>query len=310
MEWIEVHARTITEAKELALDRLGVVEAELEFEVLKDPKPGLFGVLGRADARIRARVKPISREKPNDRRRRGKDATARGGGRRGGGGRAQPQTTGRSGANSGRSATSQPTGGDGGSGDAAGARPRRRRRRSGGGQTPVGAGGSGQSGRRTEDTQVDESSMPIGEQADVAATFTEEVIEGLGLRAEVRALVEETDVRVDVVGADLGVLVGPRGATLHALEELVRTAVQHAAGGRSARVHVDVAGYRQRRREALAAFTEQIAVEVRDAGTERALEPMNAADRKVVHDTVADLEGVSTISEGEEPRRRVVIRPA
>ena len=65
MDWIEVTARTIDDAKELALDRLGVVEDELEFEVLDEPRGGLFR---RSDARIRARVKPLSREKPVDKR--------------------------------------------------------------------------------------------------------------------------------------------------------------------------------------------------------------------------------------------------
>ena len=71
MEWIEVSARTLPAAVELALDRLGVVEDELEYEVVDEPKSGLFG-LGRTEARIRARVKPLSREKPVDRRRRNK----------------------------------------------------------------------------------------------------------------------------------------------------------------------------------------------------------------------------------------------
>ena len=70
MEWIEVTAKSLDEAVELALDRLGVVADELEYEVLDEPRSGLFGRLGRADARIRARVKPLSREKPADRRRR------------------------------------------------------------------------------------------------------------------------------------------------------------------------------------------------------------------------------------------------
>ncbi|MDQ1509775.1 MAG: spoIIIJ-associated protein, partial [Actinomycetota bacterium] len=69
MEWIEVSARTLDEARELALDRLGVVGDELEYEIIDEPRGGLFG-LGRTDARIRARVKPLSREKPPDRRRR------------------------------------------------------------------------------------------------------------------------------------------------------------------------------------------------------------------------------------------------
>src|SRR6478735_2280310 len=94
MDWIEVTARTVDDAKELALDRLGVVEDELEFEVVDEARKGVLG-MGRADARIRARVKPISREKPSDRKRRGRrpnerpERSGRGGqgGARGGGGR-------------------------------------------------------------------------------------------------------------------------------------------------------------------------------------------------------------------------------
>ena len=87
MDWIEVTARTVDDAKELALDRLGVVEDELEFEVVDEARKGLFGI-ARGDARIRARVKPISREKPSDRKRRGRrpnERSPRGG--QGGGGR-------------------------------------------------------------------------------------------------------------------------------------------------------------------------------------------------------------------------------
>src|SRR5438552_10123319 len=85
MDWIEVTARTVEDAKELALDRLGVVEDELEYEVVDEARKGLFGI-ARGDARIRARVKPLSREKPSDRkrRRRPNERTPRGG--QGGGG--------------------------------------------------------------------------------------------------------------------------------------------------------------------------------------------------------------------------------
>ena len=91
MDWIEVTARTVDDAKELALDRLGVVEDELEFEIVDEARKGVLG-MGRSDARIRARVKPISREKPSDRKRRGRRPNERsqrsgqgGGGRSGGG---------------------------------------------------------------------------------------------------------------------------------------------------------------------------------------------------------------------------------
>ena len=97
---------------------------------------------------------------------------------------------------------------------------------------------------------------------------------------------------VAVEGEGLGLLVGPRGSTLQAIEELVRAVVQHGLSGRSARLRVDVGGYRERRREALAAFARQVADEVRDTDLERALEPMNPPDRKVVHDTVAEIDGV------------------
>jgi spoIIIJ-associated protein len=75
-------------------------------------------------------------------------------------------------------------------------------------------------------------------------------------------------------------------------------------------VRIDVAGYRERRREALGRFAQQVASEVLASGVPKALEPMHPADRKVVHDVVNELDGVSTTSEGEEPRRRVVIMPS
>jgi spoIIIJ-associated protein len=154
--------------------------------------------------------------------------------------------------------------------------------------------------------------LTIDEQADAAVQFTDELVKAFGLSAEVAAEVVEDDIelRINGEGASLGVLVGPKGATLHAMEELIRAVVQHAAGGQSARLHLDVAGYRERRRAALAAFAIQVANEVQEQGSERALEPMSPADRKVVHDAVAEIGGVATTSVGEEPRRRVVIKPA
>ncbi len=131
-----------------------------------------------------------------------------------------------------------------------------------------------------------------------------------GLHRLVRTEIDEDDVTVHIEGDGLGALVGPKGVTIQALQEVVRAVVQHHAGGHSAWIHVDVAGYRERRRQALAEFARQVAAEVKETGEERAMEPMGAADRKVVHDVVADIDGVDTTSEGEEPRRRVVVFPA
>ena len=152
--------------------------------------------------------------------------------------------------------------------------------------------------------------LDIEAQAEHAARFAESLVEAMGLEGAVSARVEDETVLVAIDGEGLGLLVGPRGTTLQAVEELVRAVVQHGLSGRSARLRVDVGGYRERRREALAAFARQVAEEVRATNHERALEPMNPPDRKVVHDAVAEVDGVATSSEGEEPRRRVVISPA
>jgi spoIIIJ-associated protein len=154
-----------------------------------------------------------------------------------------------------------------------------------------------------------ENDVPVEEQAAAATDFTKGLVEAFGVPARVVTEVRDDAVHVAIEGEGLGLLVGPHGATLTALEEIIRAVVQRSTGGHSARVHVDVGGYRERRREALADFVRGVAEQVKAEGVERALEPMPPPDRKVVHDTVAEIEGVATTSQGEEPRRRVVIRP-
>ena len=112
-----------------------------------------------------------------------------------------------------------------------------------------------------------------------------------------------------VTGSDLGLLIGPKGQTLTAIQDLTRTVVQRKLGARSGRLLVDVAEYRKARRAALERFATGVAGKVKEAGVATALEAMNPADRKVVHDTVNGIDGVTTTSEGEEPHRRVVIMP-
>jgi spoIIIJ-associated protein len=135
-------------------------------------------------------------------------------------------------------------------------------------------------------------------------------VDAFELGAEVRGLIVDDGIVVDVTGQNLGLLVGPRGATLNAIEELVRTVVQRQTDGHGVRINVDVGGYRAKRREALEQFTRELAAKVVDSGRAQALEPMSASDRKVVHDVAAEINGVMTESEGEEPRRRVVLLPA
>jgi spoIIIJ-associated protein len=123
-------------------------------------------------------------------------------------------------------------------------------------------------------------------------------------------VVDDQTVEMALNGDSLSMLVGPKGATLLAAQELLRTFVHHDTGGRSGRLMLDVASYREKRRVALVAFTKQVAASVVETGERRVLEPMTAVDRKVVHDAVGDIDGVSSISEGEDPNRYVVLLPA
>ncbi len=151
---------------------------------------------------------------------------------------------------------------------------------------------------------------PVVDGAEVAETFMRGLLDTFGSTYEIgRQQVDDDTVEIAVEGDDLGLLIGQRGQTLSAVQELARTVVQRRAPGYNGRVVVDVSGYRRHRREALERFTQTVAEQVVASGVPRVLEPMPPADRKVVHDTVNTIEGVVTSSEGEEPRRRVVIQP-
>jgi spoIIIJ-associated protein len=319
MEWVETTGRTVADALDSALDELGVHEDDIEYEVLEEPKTGLFGRV-KTDARVRVRLKPISREKPGDRRRR----RGKGGGSGGGGGRSRGEGSGR-GDGPGRGGRGRGSGSGrsgGGGGDRSGGGQKSGSGSSGGGSRSGGerAGskseGGGRGGRRGRDddsaareSEMDESTVPVERQAEVATGFTAGLVEAFGAPAQVTNAIDDGTITVNIDGSDLGLLVGPRGATLNAIEELVKAVVQRETGGHGARIHVDVAGYRAKRREALADFTRKLAQQVIDSGEEQALEPMQSPDRKVVHDTVGEIDGVETTSEGDEPRRYVVIRP-
>ncbi len=157
-----------------------------------------------------------------------------------------------------------------------------------------------------------ESDRTLAEQGEVVRTFVSGLLDAFDLEGTVEVQeVDEETIEVAVSGEGLGLLVGPRGSTLAAVQELSRTALQHALGGaRGARLRVDVAGYWERRRAALERFAQQVASQVLDSGSAVAMEPMDAADRKIVHDTVNAIDGVETVSDGEDSRRHVVVRPA
>lgn len=153
--------------------------------------------------------------------------------------------------------------------------------------------------------------VTVEQQGEMVEAFLSGLVTAFGYDAEVATTkVDDETVEVHVEGSELGLLVGPRGATLQAIHDLSRTVVQRqASGNHEGRVRLDVAGYRERRRQALAEFTRKVAQQVIETGTAQVLEPMSSVDRKVVHDTANEIDGVRTTSEGDEPRRRVVIQP-
>jgi len=335
MEWVETTGRTVAEAKDAALDQLGVDDADAEFVVVNEPRTGLFGRM-RGEARVRARVRPTSPRPKRGRSRRPaqeqrRDGGSRTGGSRSGGGRGGPRTTSvAQEPETDRALTETPPSKNGTSGQGSAQRNRRRGSRGGAGRSSTGAeraangtSGSGNAGAARERSpggedrprgsgSIKEASvgevLSLEEQGESAREFIEGLIDEIGLEAEVTLrLVDGETVEVVVEGQELGILVGRGGATLGALQELARTVVQSRTAGPTDRILVDVAGYRAKRSEALQRFTRQVAEDVISSGNEQALEPMLAPDRKVVHDTVAEIEGVETRSEGEEPRRYVVV---
>jgi len=157
----------------------------------------------------------------------------------------------------------------------------------------------------------EESSEELEEQLGVAEEFLRGLLERMGLVADVEPAVVDGAAYVDVWGRDdgddVGILIGRRGHTLESLQELVRNVVYQRTGERC-EVLVDVEDYRKRQRSRLERAAQDAARRVGKTGKPQALEPMNAYERKIVHDTVAGIGGLATASEGEEPNRRVVIR--
>lgn len=292
MEWIETTGKTVEEARERALDQLGVAADEAEFETLEEPRSGLFG-RPRGTARVRARVMPRAPRPKTERKRR----TRKGGSNGNNAGRAEPS----SGSNGGKDRAVESDGrGEGGTS--------RTRRRS----VPADERNEGSTRRGEQDMEqgrADRESMDQDEQIQVLETFLVELAAGFGLTVTPTSHFEDNVLTVDLAGEGLGLLVGPRLATLDAVQEVARHALQRQAAGREyAKVVVDVQGIRARRLDALTEFVHRAAQRARDEATDVVLEIMSSVDRKHVHDVVATLDDIESSSEGEDPRRRVVLR--
>ena len=343
MEWIETTGATVDDAKERALDRLGVAEDELEYEILAEASRSMLG-LKKTDARLRARVRPREPRQRVERRDRDRSRGRRGDRSRAGKGKGNGRNDGGQGDGN-RQRGDQAKKGDGN-------RQRGDRAKSGGGDSKRadrakpsagspdgdsketsssrrrgrGSGVSGEAGTGVESISDDRASVgrdeiapdpaPKGEQmeletqSEIVEAFVAGLLDEMGLDARVVSTIEDDRLSVEAQGLNLGLAIGHRGETVRAITEIARTIVQRRSEGDAVGfLSVDVGGYRERRRTFLEEFARNQADAVLDDGRARALEPMGSADRKVIHDTVSEIDGVDTESEGSDRDRRVVIRP-
>ena len=268
---IEVKARTVDLAVEAAMQELGVEDRdELEVQVITEPVKGFLG-MGGQDAVVRVKRRP-GRKRRNRRRKGDKPEQNKNEQNR-------QQERSRNDKNGSRN-QSQRSG----------------KPKSGGGNRS-----------RTESRVSDERpSLTIEEQANVTREFLEGLVEAYGLEGSVSTRIEDEVIIVDVEGDQTEAMVGIRGSVRSAIHELTRTVLQRYSQD-TARIRLDIAGYAERRRQALSIYAEQLIEQLMEEGGEIMLEPMSPADRKVIHDVAGEHEGVTSYSEGEPPRRFVVL---
>jgi spoIIIJ-associated protein len=317
MEWVETTGKSLDEAKDEALDRLGIVAEDAEFEVLEEPRTGLFGRM-RGVARVRARVRPAAVRPKQDRR-----------GRRRSDGRGEAASSDPS-ARSEDLATVDSAVDAAPPGDEASRRPTGQRRR-GSSRPPAGNGdtqaGPTDAGAHMNDDLTDAATEAgaaptvdaeqVEQVKEAALSFSDGLLTAFRLEGSSSATVDGNDIEVRIDAAagheganGLGLLIGPGGRTLLAIQDLARVAAQRRLGDHETRLRIDVAGYREKRRVALERFARSVAEMVKESGVARSLDPMPSADRKVIHDALTAIDGVTSRSEGEDPNRRIIVSPA
>lgn len=268
MEYVEIRAKTVDLAVEAAMVELGVDDPEeLAVEIVSEPVKGFLG-MGGEDAVVRVRRQTKTRQ-------------------RGGRGGKRPDNRRRRGDRR----------------DQNGEQKQQRRKpqqRSEDKKKPQ--------AKRPEKKELedDRPQLSLEDQARIAQEFLEGLLEAYGLEGEVTSSVDDDVVVTNVKGEQTEALVGIRGSVRSAIHELTRTVIQRDTRD-SARLRLDIAGYGERRRQALSIYADQLIDQLKEEGGEIMLEPMGPADRKVIHDAAAARGGVASYSEGEPPRRYVVL---
>jgi len=177
----------------------------------------------------------------------------------------------------------------------------------------ISAAGDGSDDGSGDDESGEDRAEPtdsdLFRQSEIAADYIEGLLDILDFDGDIDELVQNGRPMVEVVGGRLNNLVGTRGATLEALQELSRLAVFRQTGEPS-RLLLDVGGFRASRRKELVAVAKNAAEKVKQYGESVRLEPMSAFERKCVHDVINAMAGVESESEGVEPSRRIIVRSA
>ncbi len=261
--------------------------------MIEEPRPGLFGRM-RGEARLRARVRPAQVRPKQERRRKGKSDRSVAG--------ATTDTT-----TDTRTDATTDTRTDAAPPRARHTAPAKSPKESTSQRRSSTNGSAAQPSEKNEEQPMSNEDRP-------ASNVTPEEVDGLtaafGVDGSSTLHADGLELHVDVSGSELGLLVGPGGRTLNAIQDLARVSAQRRLGDHETRLRVDVAGYRERREAALAAFARDVAEQVRTSGTARSLEAMSSSDRKVVHDVLNDEAGVTSRSVGEDPDRRIIVEPA
>ncbi len=299
MEWIETTGTSIDEAKDLALDRLGVAEDELEIQVLTEPSSAMFG-LKKTEARLRARVRPISpqiKTERNSKNNRDKNRKRSNQGRKNTNNKVNGEKSQKNNNQKNSKKTSEQL-------DDAKNSSKNKDNRS---QKATKV----KNNPRTRSDEMETEKMDLSTQAEITESFLAGLLEKMGLESRVTSTIEDERLTVEAHGLNLGLAIGHQGQTVRAITELSRTIIQRKSkGSASGSMTVDIGGYRALRQSNLEKFTKTQAEAVLSDGISRALDPMGAADRRIAHNAVSDIEGVETISEGSNMDRRVVIQLA
>ena len=146
----------------------------------------------------------------------------------------------------------------------------------------------------------------ISAKEQLAKQYVLDIITAMGLANDVEAVREDDGICVKIAGKGLGVMIGRRGETLDAIQYLTGLVVNRLEGD-YVRITIDCGDYRVKRQETLQVLATRVAEQVLKTDISKTLEPMNPFERRIIHSTVSEIEGVSSISVGEEPNRRVVI---